>query len=455
MVELRHLDIQTFLNEQPFTKFQWRIFALSFFVVLLDGFDTGAVGFVAPSLIQQWGVTRPALAPVLSAALFGLAAGALFAGPLADRLGRKIVLLVSVALFGAASLGGAFAMDLGQLTVWRFVAGIGLGAAMPNAVTLFSEYCPERSRAALTNAMFCGFPLGASLGGLSSAWLIPQFGWRSIFVLGGVAPLLLVVFLLVWLPESVRYLIARGAPTERVRLTLQRIAPVPAGVESFDLRETVRAAARSGLSLVFSRSYFLGSLTLWVTYFMGLVIFYALINWMPILLKDAGLEPRQAALVSALFPLGGVGAVASGWLMDRFNANRIVALGYGLTAVAMYAIGQAVGQVGVLVLVVFIAGTLMNTSQSSLGSLAAAFYPTQGRATGVAWMMGVGRFGGIFGSFLVAEMARRQFDFGTIFAIMAVPGLLACVALLLKQWATPEPTREASQVSEEPVAASH
>jgi AAHS family 4-hydroxybenzoate transporter-like MFS transporter len=452
MVNLRHLDIQTFLNEQPFTKFQWRIFALCFLVVLLDGFDTGAVGFVAPSLIQEWGVTRPALAPVLSAALFGLAAGALFAGPLADRLGRKIVLVASVALFGAASLGAGFADNLAQLTVWRFIAGIGLGAAMPNAVTLFSEYCPERSRSALTNAMFCGFPLGAALGGVLSAWLVPHLGWRSIFVLGGVAPLVLAIFVAARLPESVRYLIAKGGPIDRVRSTLGRIAPLPAGVESFDLHEAAPVAARGGLSLVFSRSYFVGSLTLWVTYFMGLVIFYALINWMPILLRDAGLQPPQAALVSALFPLGGMGAVASGWFMDRFNANRIVALGYALTAVSIYAVGQAVGNVGLLVLAVFVAGIMMNTAQSSLGSLAAAFYPTQGRATGVAWMMGIGRFGGIFGSFLVAELTRRQLDFGTIFAIMAVPGLVACFALLVKQWASPEAVRD---VSEAPVAASH
>jgi AAHS family 4-hydroxybenzoate transporter-like MFS transporter len=159
---------------------------------------------------------------------------------------------------------------------------------------------------------------------------------------------------------------------------------------------------------------------------------------MPILFKDAGIDPKQATLITALFPLGGVGAIVFGWLMDRFNGNWIIAVGYALTAVAIYAIGQAAGNVGALVVVVFAAGTLMNTAQSSMPSLAAGFYPTAGRATGVAWMLGVGRFGGIAGSFLIAELTRRHLDFASIFTIVAVAGVIAALALAVKQIAHPE-----------------
>ena len=176
---------------------------------------------------------------------------------------------------------------------------------------------------------------------------------------------------------------------------------------------------------------------LWLAYFMGLVVFYALMNWMPILFKDAGIEPRTATLIAALFPLGGVGAIFFGWLMDRYNANRVIALGYALTAVSIWAIGQAVGHVGWLMTVVFVAGTIMNTAQSSMPALAAAFYPTQGRATGVAWMLGIGRFGGIAGSFLVAELTVRHLSAEAIFTVVAVPGLVALVALLVKEFAHP------------------
>ena len=439
----RRVDVQHFLNENPFSGYQWLVFALCFFIVLLDGFDTAAIGYIAPSLIKEWGVTKPALAPVLSAALFGLAAGALSAGPLADRWGRKRVLLLSVTVFAMGCLLSSFAADLQALTVWRFVTGMGLGAAMPNAVTLISEYCPDKRRATLTNAMFCGFPLGAAFGGFLAAWMIPQWGWRSVLVLGGVAPLVLIALMLLFLPESVRYMVANAQPVERIRAVLSRISATAAQAGSFVMSETKQSVAgHSGLRVVLSKRYVVGSLMLWLAYFMGLVIFYALINWMPILFKDAGIEPKTATLISALFPLGGVGAIFFGWLMDRFNGNKIIAVGYVLTAIAIFAIGYAAGSVALLMAVVFIAGTVMNTAQSSLPALAAGYYPTQGRATGVSWMLGIGRFGGIAGSFLVAELSRQQLGFSAIFAIVAVPGLIAAIALVVKQIAHPETPAE-------------
>jgi MFS transporter, AAHS family, 4-hydroxybenzoate transporter len=187
-------------------------------------------------------------------------------------------------------------------------------------------------------------------------------------------------------------------------------------------------------------------LMLWLCYFMGLVIFYGLINWMPVLLKDAGLSPQRAALISALFPLGGAGTVLCGMLMDRFNPNGVVAAAYALGAVSVAAIGQAVGSVGLLVCAVFVAGVLVNTAQASMPALAAAFYPTAGRGTGVAWMLGVGRFGGIAGSFLVAGLSRQQMSLPGIFTVVAMAGAVSCVALLLKQRASP---RIATTVADE------
>lgn len=436
------VDVQTFLDDHPFSGFQWLIFALCFVIVLLDGFDTAAIGFIAPSLLKEWGVEKSALGPVLSAALFGLAAGALLSGPLADRLGRKFVLVGSVLVFGIACLGSAFAGDLTQLTVLRFVTGVGLGAAMPNAVTLMSEYCPQRLRATMTNLMFCGFPLGAAFGGFLAAWMIPQWGWRSVLMLGGATPLLLTVLLVVVLPESVHYLLSRGTAMNRIREVMRRVSGDADKVELFVMlepehAEVTRRVAASGIGMVLSPMLRMGSVMLWVAYFMGLVIFYALINWMPILFKEAGLNPQTATLISALFPLGGVGAVFFGWLMDRFNANLIIATGYALTAVSIFLIGQAAGSLGLLMVAVFLGGVLMNTAQSSMPALAAAFYPTQGRATGVAWMLGIGRFGGIAGSFLVAELTARHLTFSQIFTVVAVPGAVAAVALVVKHLVGP------------------
>jgi AAHS family 4-hydroxybenzoate transporter-like MFS transporter len=441
----RDIDVQAFLNENRFSGFQWLIFAMCFFIVLLDGFDTAAIGYIAPSLIQEWGVPRPALAPVLSAALFGLAFGALGAGPLADRLGRRIVLIGSVAVFAGACLVSALSQDLQSLTIWRFATGLGLGAAMPNAVTLMSEYCPTQRRSTLTNAMFCGFPVGAAFGGFLAAWMIPHFGWRSVLILGGVAPLVLLAVMILWMPESVRYMVAKGYAAERIRSVLCKISLSARQATSYVMTETKQSVhGKGGLALVLGRQYRVGSLMVWLSYFMGLVIFYALLNWMPILFKDAGIDPRTATLITALFPLGGVGAIFSGYLMDRFNANSVVAVGYVLTAIAVYFIGQAVGNVGLLALVVVVAGVVMNTAQSSMPALAAGFYPTAGRATGVAMMLGIGRFGGIAGSFLVAQLTAMKVGFGQVFLVVAVAGVVAAIALIVKQLAHPETAGEHS-----------
>ena len=256
----RSLDVQAFLNEHPFSRYQWLVFALCFFIVLLDGFDTAAIGYIAPSLVAEWGVSRPELAPVLSAALFGLAFGALSAGPLPDRFGRKAVLVASVLAIGAACLASAFSGRLNEPVAWRFVTGLGLGAAMPYAVKLMSEYCPGARRATLTNAMFCGFPVGAAFGGFLAAWKIPQFGWRSVLVLGGVVPLALALLLLLLLPESVRHMVAKGQSAERVRGVLRRISPEAADAASFVLAEkaprasaATGVAAAGGIGLVLSR----------------------------------------------------------------------------------------------------------------------------------------------------------------------------------------------------------
>jgi AAHS family 4-hydroxybenzoate transporter-like MFS transporter len=431
----RSVDVQRLIDEHPLSAWQWLVFGMCFLIVLLDGFDTAAIGYIAPSLIKDWGVTKPMLGPVLSAALIGLAAGALSAGPAADRLGRRRVLTAAVLIFGLASLASSFATSLTELSTLRFVTGLGLGAAMPNAVTLMSEYCPSARRSTLTNLMFCGFPLGAALGGFLAAWMIPQWGWQSVLLLGGVAPLLLTAALFALLPESVRFMVARRQPVERIRAALARIAgPRVNEFERFTLSETrVVTNERGGLAQVLARPYRLGTLMLWLAYFMGLVIFYALINWMPLLFKEAGIEPKTATLIAALFPLGGVGAVFFGWLMDRIEPNRLLAVGFLLTAVAVWAIGQLVGQVGALVVGVFLAGALMNTAQSSLPALAASFYPTNGRATGVAWMLGIGRFGGIAGSFLVAQLSAQQAGIGMVFTVVAVPGLIAAAALWVKR----------------------
>src|ERR1700732_2917053 len=186
------VDVADFIDQQPVGGFQLKLLLTCAAVLFLDGFDTTAIGYVAPSLAKEWGLTKGALGPVFSAGLFGLMIGALTLGPLADRIGRKKIIIFSTLAFGIGTLVTAFVQDVNMLLAIRFLTGLGLGGAMPNTVAMTSEFNPQRRRATMVMIMFCGFSLGAALGGLLAAWLIPQFGWRSVFVVGGLAPLALV-----------------------------------------------------------------------------------------------------------------------------------------------------------------------------------------------------------------------------------------------------------------------
>lgn len=444
----RLINIQAFLNEHPFSRLQMGVFIFTFLITFFDGYDTAVIGYIAPSLLDEWQLEKGALAPVLSAALLGLAIGAIIFGPVADRFGRKRVLIIAVFIFSLGTTLSAFVTTLTQLEILRFITGLGLGAAMPNAVTLLSEFCPKHKRALIVNTMFCGFPLGAAMGGFIAAYLIPTFGWRSVLLFGGIIPLLLTVLMCFYLPESLRFLVKRKAvgdeakamkilakihPEISISTSVQLKLEDEVEVSTRQLNEDVERPEKRGLKLVLSREYYLGSGLLWVTYFMGLVIFYGVMNWMPTLFREASLSEGLASMVTGLFALGGLGAVANGWLMDRFNGTLLISLFYGLTAVSVALIGYLVSiNIVLLISIVLFAGLVMNTAQASMPALAANFYPTAGRTTGVSMMLGVGRFGGIAGSYLVAFLIAADLSLTQLFVILAIPAIISAGCLIAK-----------------------
>lgn len=430
------VDVQDFIDRQPVAPFQWLILLLCFLVTALDGLDTAAVGFIAPALREEWGLSPAQLNPVLGAALLGLMLGAFAAGPLADRLGRKTVLLGSVLFFGGWSVAAAFASNLESLTVLRFLTGLGLGGAMPNAITLTSEYCPQRRRSLMVTSMFCGFTLGSALGGVVAAHLVPLHGWRSVLLLGGVLPLLLVPVLVWLLPESVRFLVVRKpGQHQRVDAILRRIGPLPAGWHGrFDLGDAGAAggAAVSPVRQILRGPLSRGSLLLWTAFFMSLLIIYLMTNWLPLLIKDTGLSLSQAALISAMFQIGGtVGAVSLGATMDRLDPWRVLTLAYVCGAGFLWAIGQYYQSFYPLVLCVAGMGACISGTQVGANALASAFYPTASRATGVAWAHGVGRIGSVTGTLGGGLMLSLGLGFNDIFSLLMAPALIAAGAMYL------------------------
>lgn len=429
------IDAQALINDAPLSKYQWFIAIVCFLIVFVDGIDTAAMGFIAPALAEDWGIDRSQLGPVMSAALGGMIVGALVSGPTADRFGRKIVLSISMLIFGGFTLASAYAQDLNTLVVLRFLTGIGLGAAMPNATTLFSEYCPQRIRSLLVTCMFCGYNLGMAMGGFLSSWLIPTFGWHSLFLLGGWSPLILMLLVIFFLPESYRFLIVKGKNNHKVGQILRRIAPeqVQGATEFHVPEEKSEGNQKNVFAIMFSKQYAKGTFLLWFTYFMGLVVIYLLTSWLPTLMRETGATMERAAFIGGLFQFGGVlSALFIGWAMDRFNPNRIIAGFYLMAGIFAVIVGQSLSNPTLLAFFILCAGIAVNGAQSSMPVLSARFYPTQCRATGVAWMSGIGRFGAVFGAWIGAVLLGNDWSFTMILSMLFIPATAAAIAIFIK-----------------------
>ena len=422
-------DVQHFLDEQPFSRYQKLILWLCFLIVAIDGFDTASIGFIAPAIRAEWGLSPAALAPLFGAGLFGLMAGSFLFGPLADRYGRRPVLVFSVAFFGAASLLSAWSTDLTMLLVLRFLTGLGLGGAMPTSVTMTSEFCPQKRRSGLVTLMFCGFTIGSALGGLAAAQLLHLIGWRGVLVLGGVLPLLLVPVLLLALPESLRWLVLKGRDQARIHAIVRRIAPTLASLPR--LAVTDKKLAGSPMAELFRPGILKGTLLLWSTFFMSLLIIYLLSSWMPTLLSGNGLSLSNASLVTMMFQVGGtVGAILLGRWMDRYSPHKVLSIAYLAAAGCIVVVALSGSSLALLVLAVFGVGFGVSGSQVGANALAAAFYPTSSRATGVSWAAAVGRSGSVLGSMAGGLMLTLKLDNETIFFLLAIPAVLASLALL-------------------------
>ncbi|MGP2519963.1 MFS transporter [Pantoea ananatis] len=435
MSSVESVDVRRLINQGALSSGQIRLIVLCFIVVALDGMDIAIMGFIAPSLKASWNVTNHQLGVVISAALIGLALGAMIAGPLADRFGRRLMIIFSVLFFGLWTLVTAFSHSIEQMILFRFLTGLGLGAAMPNVSTLVAEYAPERRRSFIITVVFCGFTFGAASGGFAASWLLPRYEWHSVLLLGGILPLLVLPVLIRQLPESVRFLISRGAPAERIRTILERMIPGSTNPHSqFQSSEAdATQPDKNAIATVISPRYRTGSLMLWGGYFMGLFLVYLIGSWLPSLVSKQGMTVTQAAIITAMYQAGGtLGSLFAGWLMDRFNANLALAVIYFCGGIAIVALGFSPAQVTVMSSIAFCSGFCFNGANTGMNALSASYYPTHARATGSSWMHGVGRIGAILSAFVGAEMLSLGWSFNLIFLLLAIPAVLTTAMLVIK-----------------------
>jgi AAHS family 4-hydroxybenzoate transporter-like MFS transporter len=394
-------------------------------IALLDAFDLQSIALAAPAIAQDWGVGAAAFGVVFGAGLFGTLVGALLLGRLSDRYGRRRILLISVAMFAVCSLSTPLVGSVGALVAIRFLTGIGLGGALPSAIALTSEYTPRRTRGAVVGLMFCGYPTGGVLAGVLAAPLIPAFGWPAVFVIGGVLPLLLLPALWRSMPESAQFLTVTG-DLVRLRGVLRRMAsPVdPTQIE------TAPPPDRSPVVRLFTEGRATGTLLIWATMFMALLLAYLLVNWIPLVTRTAGAGATGSALAVATFNLGGlIGCLLLGRLADKLRAPFVIAGAFVVGAVGTAALGYVGPRVGALLLLALVAGFGGIGGQMCMVSVCANFYDTSLRATGIGSTMGVGRGGGIVGPVLAGLVVGAGAGAAAVFWVAAVASLCAAAAV--------------------------
>jgi len=404
MAEAAYSATETALENQRLGALQMRVAALCALIQMCDGYDVGSIGWAVPSLTHAWNLPPAAFSLAFLWSNLGVMAGALASGPIGDRFGRRPLLLASVAIFGLASLASALAPSLGVLSVLRFFTGLGIAGAFSGTTALTGDYTPQRLRATMIMVTFTGAPIGGFLGGLIVAALLRHYTWPVIFVLGGAFPLVLLVVMALWLPESPRFLARKPNLSPRHQALLARldITQAQGGAHPVDI------AAENPVKLLFGPVYALQTVLLWIIFFCSLLNLYLFVFWLPEVLHLTGMTPPQAVFASSLIPLGGIFPVLYlGLLIDRFGPERALALHYALGIVFVAAIALAALPYLALLAAIFFAGTTIIGSQTGANAACGALYPARMRTSGIGWALGIGRLGGIAaappGGFLLAR----------------------------------------------------
>lgn len=401
------LDIGRIIDDGPWTTMQKVVVFLAALSIVADGFDGQLIGFAIPHIIKEWGVTRGDFAPVVAWGLVGMGIGSACAGLFADRYGRRRAIIGSVVLFSIATCAIGFASSLGEIAVLRFIAGLGIGGALPTSTTMTAEFTPLRSRTLAVTATIVCVPVGGMLAGLFASYVIPDFGWRGLFKLGGLIPLALGAVLLFRLPESPRFLAHHHGRWPELTGLLGRMSrPVPADASFFDSREQ-DVAEDAGIRALFQGGRARDTFALWIACFGCLLAVYSAFSWLPTMLASEGLAANVAGAGLTAYNIGGaLGALLCAAAITRFGSRWPLALfctGGALSAFWLMGLNPK-ENTDLLIFGVGVHGLFVMTVQCIIYSLCANVYPTNVRATGTAATLAIGRIGAILSAFAGAAV---------------------------------------------------
>lgn len=425
-----HEDPRDIISNAPMRRLQVIAVAITVGLNALDGFDVVSISFAAPGIAQQWGVERGALGIVLSMGLIGMGLGSLLIAPIADVIGRRPLMLGCLAAMTAGMFLSATAANVMTLSLWRILTGLGIGGMLASINAVAAEVSNARRRDLAVSIMSIGYPVGVVLGGLVAAWLLTWSDWRTVFVFGGIMSAMFVPLILIFLPESISFLVQRGPARamERINATLRRwghatitaMPPIP------PLHERGRP------SDIFRPGLLVTTMVLSGAYFLHILTFYYMQSWIPKIVVDLGFTQPQGSRVLVWANLGGVmGGAAIGALAIRFGLKRLTTLVTFGAAIVVSAFGFVAPSLGAITAIVFVAGFFWNAAVVGFYALAARNFPTHARATGTGFMIGFGRGGAALAPILAGFLFQAGLGRDMVSVLMALGSLLGGILLFV------------------------
>ena len=425
------MNIKKLIDENPISSLQFLVFYQCFVLNMLDGMDVQAIAYSAPVISNEWAINPQTLGIVFSAALVGMTIGAMFISPFTDRIGRRNMILISLIMIGAGMIGTSFAQSVNHLVVLRFLTGLGIGSILASSTSMVAEFAPNRLRNICITIYHSGYPIGAIIIGLIALWLIPHYGWRSLFLLAGVISLAMLPLVYFYLPESVDFLLTRRPPgaLHRVNGILRRMGHTP--MEDLPPRDAKEHSVAGGVRALLQDGRAASTLLLWLAFFMSFASLYFLFSWVVKLANDSGLPIEDAMYAGIAMNLGAFcGSISLGYFSGRTGLKKIMFLYFMCAVCVIIPYGFVKASVPVVLAMIFVLMLFVQGAFAGLYVVAARIYPTEIRTTGVGWAIGAGRFGAIFGPAAAGFMLGAGLSISWTFAVFAIPLALAGIVIL-------------------------
>ncbi len=424
------MPLRALIDDSPFTRQQMLVVGICFVLNMLDGMDVLAIAYAAPLIAAGWSLTPQALGIVFSSALVGMTIGAIFISPYTDIIGRRNMIIASLSLIAFGMLATAFAQGVFQLIILRLIAGLGIGSMLASLTSMVSEYAPERNRNMCVLFLQAGYPIGAIITGFVAAWLLPEYGWRALFIFAAITSMVAVPLVVFLLPESLEFLVRKqpgGALHKINRIlgkmdlhTLNELPEIPAGDYS-----------GGRLAAVLSPHLRTSTLWLWLAFFMSFATLYFLLSWVIKLAVEAGMALEDAMFAGIALNLGAfIGALSLGYLSSKLGLKRMISIFFLIGAIASIVYGNSKVSVPLALVLIFVMMFFVQGAFIALYAVAARLYPTEIRTTGVGWSIGVGRIGAILGPALAGLILGAGVSIGWTFVIFAIPIVIAAIAVV-------------------------